>query len=354
MTLFERIYRSDFSIKLRHWEYWPFGILQAPFFFYWLWLSLKARSLFFFSASNPSIYTGGMLGESKKAALDLVPDLFKPKSILVKLPVTVDKVLADINKSGLTFPVIFKPDIGERGWLVRKIHNETEIAEYLSVVPTDFIVQEFLDLPLEFGVFYVRKPSEENGKVISITSKEMLTVVGNGVDTLAVLVYKNDRAKLQTERLAKIFALRWQTVIPKGEQVSLNTIGNHCLGTKFMNGSSLITDKLNASFDKLSKQVQGFYFGRYDLRCATLEDLENGSVKIMELNGCGAEPAHIYQPGFSLWQALVVLYRHWKVMYEISAENHKQGVPYISFAEARETYIRTKAIFSCKQSLTRE
>jgi hypothetical protein len=213
-------------------------------------------------------------------------------------------------------------------------------------VPTDFLIQEFLDLPLEFGVFYVRKPSQSTGQVISINAKEMLSVTGNGQDTLAKLVYRNDRARLQEERLQKIFNDRWNLIIPANEVVVLNTIGNHCLGTKFMNGNNLITPKLNASFDAISKQVNGFYFGRYDLRCASLTDLENGNVKIMELNGCGAEPAHIYQPGFSFWQALGVMYQHWKTLYEISVENHERGVPYITFADARKTYLRTKRIFN--------
>jgi hypothetical protein len=348
MSLFERIARSKFFIKLTNWEYWPFGILQAPFFLYWIWLSIKARSFFFFSASNPSIYSGGMLGESKKEALDLVPDEYKPKTILIRLPINSIQVLNAMKEVGLNFPVIFKPDIGERGFMVRKIHSEVEIEQYIAQVPTDFLVQEFLDLPLEFGVFYVRKPSDPTGKVVSINSKEMLTVTGNGKETLAELVYKNGRAYLQGERLQKIFADRWNSIALPNETIVLNSIGNHCLGTKFMNGNDLITSTLNDSFDILSKRVKGFYFGRYDLRCASLADLENGKVKIMELNGCGAEPAHIYQPGFSFWRALKVMYNHWRLLYEISVENHKRGVPYVTFAEARKTYLRTKKIFSTK------
>ena len=346
MTLIERIARSKFYIKLTNWEYWPFGILQAPIFVYWIWLSAKARSLFFFSASNPSIYSGGMLGESKKMALDLVPDEYKPLTILIRLPATVDQVLCAMVEAKLNLPVIFKPDLGERGFMVRKIHNENEIKKYLSEIPTDFLVQEFLDLPLEFGVFYARKPSETIGKVVSINSKEMLSVVGNGEDTLSQLVYKNSRAYLQDDRLRKIFTDQWNSIIPINETIELNSIGNHCLGTKFMNGKDLITPMLNDTFDILSKKVRGFYFGRYDLRCATLADLENGSFKIMELNGCGAEPAHIYQPGFSFWQALKVMFGHWRLLYEISVENHKSGVPYITFAEARKTYLRTRKIFN--------
>ena len=111
-----------------------------------------------------------------------------------------------------------------------------------------------------------------------------------------------------------------------------------------MNGNHLITEKLSSSFDRISKQVNGFYFGRYDLRCASLQDLANGNVKIVELNGCGAEPAHIYHPGSSLWKAIGVLITHWKNMYRISAENHKRGVPYLSLKEGREIYRKFKAL----------
>jgi len=343
MNFLERIYHSNFFIKLRHWEYWPFWVVQFPFFFYWLWLSIKARSLFFFSASNPGIFSGGMLGESKFEVLELLPDNLKAKSTLVKFPSSIHVVLSAVDAGNFKYPIIFKPDYGERGWMVRKIHNEQDAIQYLSEIKTDFLIQEFLELPLEFGVFYVRHPKEENGKIISITSKEMLAIIGNGEDTLQQMVLKNDRAKLQSGRLKQIFKDDWNKVVATGKTVELNSIGNHCLGTKFLNGNNLITEKLNASFDSLSKNIHGFYFGRYDLRCASLQDLENGNIKIMELNGCGAEPAHVYQPGFSIWEALGVFRQHWKSMYQISIENHKRGIPYLTLSDAVNNYKRIKA-----------
>ena len=344
MSFFERIYRSNFLIKMRHWEYWPFGIIQAPFVIYWLWLSLKARSFFFFSASNPSIFSGGMMGESKFEVLNMVPTELKPRAILIHVPTDLDSILSLIKNSGMNYPLIFKPDLGERGWMVRKIKNDKEANQYLLEIKTDFIIQQFLDLPLEFGVFYVRKPSQPEGRIISINSKEMLTVTGNGKTSLQELVFKNDRAKLQAGRLSKIFHDDWNRVIADGSVFELNSIGNHCLGTKFLNGNGLITSRMNESFDRISKQIPGFYFGRFDLRCSTPKDLENGRVMIMELNGCGSEPAHIYQPGYSLWSAMKVLYHHWKTMYEISVENHKMGTPYLSFSEARRNYVRVRSI----------
>lgn len=315
-------------------------------FVYWIWYALKERSLLYFSASNPSILTGGMMGESKFDVLNLVPEEVKPKTVLIKLPSSREQVLEEMNKNALTFPVIFKPDLGERGWMVRRINTEQEIDQYLTEIKIDFLIQVLVELPLEFGVYYVRFPSEENGFVNSIVVKEFLFIEGDGKKNIQQLILEKDRAKLQWKTLKEVYKDQLDEVLACGKRIELISIGNHCLGTKFLNGNHLITEKLSASFDTISKQVKDFYFGRYDLRCASLQDLENGNVKIVELNGCGAEPAHIYQPGSSLWDAIRVLITHWKNMYRISTENHRRGVPYLSLKEGREIYKKLKALKS--------
>ncbi|MEK6781727.1 MAG: hypothetical protein AABY93_08470 [Bacteroidota bacterium] len=346
MKFFHKFSYRHFFIKLTKWEYWPFGIIQAPIFLYWIMYALKERSLLYFSASNPGILTGGMMGESKFDVHNLVPDNVKPRTILIKFPATRKHVLEMMSKNAFTLPVIFKPDLGERGWMVRRITSELEIERYLKEIKIDFLIQELVDLPLEFGVYYVRFPSEEKGFVNSITAKEFLFIEGNGQKTIQQLILEKDRAMLQWETLKKTYKDRLDEVVEAGKRLELVSIGNHCLGTKFLNGNHLITEKLSASFDHISKQIPGFYFGRYDLRCASLEDLENGKVKIVELNGCGAEPAHIYQPGSSLREAFNVLITHWKNMYRISAENHKRGVPYLPLKEGRKIYKKFKALKS--------
>ncbi len=336
----------SFLIKLRSWEYWPFNIVHSPLYVYWLWLSLKARSFTFFSATNPGILMGGMFGESKADVMSLVPEAVKPMTLLIPFPTDREYVMDQLRRAGLTFPVIFKPDVGERGWRVRKISSENDIAEYLALCNVPFLVQAYVDLPLEFGVFYVRYPSESSGRVISIVGKEMLSVTGDGKKTLKALILAKDRARLQWEQLRFSHADRLDSVIPNGETVELVSIGNHCLGTKFLNANHLITERLNASFDSISKQIPGFFFGRYDLRAASEADLEAGRVVVLELNGCGAEPAHIYQPGFSLWEGLRVLFQHWSDIYRVSRENHQRGTPYIGFLEARQIYRRFKSLTS--------
>ncbi len=312
----------------------------------WIFYALRERSWFYFSASNPSILTGGMMGESKYEVLALVPEESKPKTILIKLPVSKEQIQREMNGAGLSFPVIFKPDLGERGWMVKKINSIDEGEKYAKEVRIDFLVQELVDLPLEFGVYYTRFPSEERGFVNSITGKEFLSVVGDGESSLQKLILKNDRAAIQWESLQEKYRSSLDSILPKGKKLELVSIGNHCLGTKFINSNHLITPKLSESFDKLSKNINGFYFGRFDLRCATVEDLQNGKVKIVELNGCGAEPAHIYHPNASLLKGIRDLITHWRNLYRVSRENHERGIPYLSYQEAKVIYRKVKALKS--------
>lgn len=334
--------RSKFFIKLTSWEYWPFGIVQFPIIIYYAWLSLRSRSFLFFSASNPGIAMGGMFGESKYDVLNKIPKQYLPKTILVSAPTAPHHVMEMVNQNKLQFPVIFKPDLGERGFMVKRIDNETDVETYLSTMKFNFLIQEHLDLPLEFGVFYVRFPGDQKGKVTSVVMKEMLTITGDGTSTLQELILSKDRARLQWNVLQKTFSNRLSEVLENGKILELVSIGNHCLGTTFLDGTHLINDKLSTTFDSLSKQIDGFYFGRFDLRCARVEDLYEGNYKVMELNGCGAEPAHIYHPGFPLRKALIVLFKHWRNIFEIARENVKRGASYTSFQEAKVYYRKFK------------
>jgi hypothetical protein len=141
----------------------------------------------------------------------------------------------------------------------------------------------------------------------------------------------------------QMYADRLREILPGGERLELVSIGNHCRGTKFLDGSHLITEELSDTFDAISKQIDGFYFGRFDLRCENVNDLYKGNVKVMELNGCGAEPAHIYHPGYSIHHALRVLFEHWRNIFIIARENTKRGITYTPFKEAVVYYKKFKA-----------
>lgn len=344
MDLLKSVWRSNLLIRCRSWEYWPFEIVYLPVFIYWFWLSFKAKSPLFFTASNPGIENGGMLGESKFKILTKIPDHLVPKTLYFSTSATVEEVMKQMKKAGLTFPVICKPDIGERGWKVQKIENDKELKKYVDNAGTAFLVQEYINLPLEAGVFYYRNPREKNGIVSSIVLKEMLAVKGDGKSTLQELIQNSDRAKLQWSLLKEKFADHLTRVLKEGEQMELVPIGNHCKGTKFLNGNRLINPQLIKSFDEISSKIDGFFYGRYDLRAQTIENLLQGRVKIMELNGAGAEPAHIYHPGASLREGWKVLLKHWYILFQISKENHALGTPYLSIKDGWTAYKQIKQL----------
>ncbi|ELR69975.1 hypothetical protein C900_04498 [Fulvivirga imtechensis AK7] len=249
-----------------------------------------------------------------------------------------------MDRIHLAFPIICKPDIGERGWMVQKVENENQLHSYIRQTSCAFLVQEYVDLPIEAGVFYYKSPGAKKGTVSSVVLKEMLTVTGDGHSTLQELIIRNDRAKLQWNPLKEKFNGKLTTILNAGEQMELVGIGNHCKGTKFLNGNYLINEKLTSTFDEISKNIEGFFFGRYDLRVKSIEDLYEGHIKIMELNGAGAEPAHIYHPGSSLRKAYHVLFQHWNILYEISRENHALGTPYLSLRDGWTIYRQLKQL----------
>ena len=333
-----RLRRQPFLIKLQSWEYWPYQLIYIPIYFYWLWLSLRARSLFFFSLANPAIPLGGLMGESKFAILQLFPEELIPKTVLIRSATPLASVLLQIEAKGISFPLIAKPDIGERGFLVEKIATPQQLLEYIFAHRVDIIVQEYIDFPEEISVLYYRFPEQAQGHITSVTLKEFLQVRGDGHSTLQQLILDYPRALLQWERLSREYCDRMQEVIPAGEVLILVPIGNHSRGATFLNGNHLIDEALVAAFDQISHRVEGIYFGRFDLRCKNIGSLRRGEdFCILELNGVKAEPTHIYEPGYSIWKAYSFLFRQWKIIYQLSRANRRRGYEFMTLREVVET-----------------
>ena len=291
--------RSPFFIRLLHWEYWPFNLIYTPVAVYFLWLMLRARSFFFFSASNPTIETGGMFGESKWDIFKLLPGNLYPSTILVPENANPDAVKKQMQAANIQYPAIAKPNRGERGWMVRKICNDAQLVDYLQQVKAEFLIQTCVDLPIELSVFYYRYPNKPKGMISSVTLKEMLNVTGNGRSTLLELIKAYPRALLQLPVLEIELKQQLNAVPEKGEKIELVPFGNHSRGSKFMDACYMIDEKMTNVFDDISRQIPGFYFGRYDIRCSSIEAMKEGKdIQILELNGAGASPPIFISPAF--------------------------------------------------------
>ncbi|MCB9231871.1 MAG: hypothetical protein H6581_09425 [Bacteroidia bacterium] len=337
-TLWEKIRKSEFYVRWSSWEYWPIYIANIPVVLIWLYYALRSRSLFFFSRANPAIETGGVLGESKIKILDQVPPNWKPLTHFARTGTTAQQIGFWMENQNLNFPIICKPNVGERGFKIAKIESITELEAYVAQANYDFLVQEFVGLPIELSIMHHRFPDQEKGAITSVCIKEFLSVTGNGRSSVRELMADYPRAMLQLERIEREKPALMAQIPALGEKIHLEPIGNHCRGTTFLNGNHLISPQLTETFDRINKSLQGIYFCRYDLKCNTLEELKRGeNLKILEINGVAGEPAHIYDPGYSMIQAYKDIYYNWGIIFRICREQARKGVPAMTWAEARQS-----------------
>ncbi len=335
-TWWDNFKDSNFYLRLTHWEYWPMSVANVPLVMSWAWFALRAGRPFFFSAVNPAIETGGLWGESKFNILKRIPSSHVPPTVFVKQGTDFDEILEKMKDIGLTWPVIAKPDVGERGLLVSIINSEAELRKYISRCPADFLIQKFVDLPLELAVMYHRFPGRESGSVTSVCVKETLKVTGDGHTPVAGLMKKNPRARLQLPRFGMQHPELLSKIPAPGETLELEPIGNHCRGTRFLNGNHHIDTALTAVFDAVARQMEGIHYGRFDLKCRSVEDLRKGDgFMVMEFNGIGAEPAHIYDPDYPIRLKYRDIHLHWRTIYHIYKVQARRGAESMGFGEMR-------------------
>jgi len=314
-------------VKLFNYEYWTWWVFFLPVVPYWAYLALRNRSLTYFTTVNPCIPDGGVFGESKMDILNQIAPHYLPASLFVPLHQPFEWVLETLKNRSVSFPLVAKPDVGGRGFRVERMDTQQALQTYLAAAIMPVILQEFVDYELELGVMYARLPGQPKGRVTSITQKEFLTVTGDGRSTIGELLAQSTRAQMAMGELRKRINGQWNVVVPARTTRLVQPIGNHCLGTKFLNANYLINSQLSQVFDNIALPITGFYYGRFDLKVSNLADLYAGrNIKIMELNGATSEPGHIYDPSYRLWKAYRDVMQHMKIVADISAANRKLGV----------------------------
>ncbi|MEM9388281.1 MAG: VTT domain-containing protein [Pseudomonadota bacterium] len=320
------------------WEFWPPWLFYPPIVLYILFLGLRHRGLTVFTAANPAMPAGGFVGESKADILNglgvdhphALPAALLPDGEASARAAFVERFA---EEHSLEFPLVLKPDAGERGRDVAILHNQQAVLEYLMEHPLPTLVQAFAP-GHEFGVFYYRHPNESRGHILAITDKRPVHITGDGKRRLETLILDHPRAVFMAPHFLKAHAKRLDEIPDPGEEVALVEVGTHCLGCLFLDGSALHTPALERAIDALSQRYDGFYFGRYDIRTPSLTDFADGhNFKVIELNGVTSEATSIYDPGNSLLEAYRVLMRQWRLAFEIGVANRARGKRPTSIAE---------------------
>jgi len=344
MNPWQRILHKPFFIRLLYWEYWSMTAVYALIYPVFLWLCIRCGWKFFFTAANPKIRYGGFLMESKKEIYDTLPQGLYPPTILVRAGTGIPEILEQIKRLNLSFPLIAKPDIGMRGLAAKRLDTEDELIKTAPKFEIDFLIQEFIPYKNEVGIFYYRYPGQPKGSVSGIVGKEFLSITGDGKSSLRQLLQRDRRFILQLDSLQEEYGDKLDRILLDKENEVLIPYGNHARGSKFLDYSYLIDDDIITLIDNISRQVPDFFYGRLDLRYNNWEELKQGkNFSIIELNGAGSEPTHIYDPRHSLFFAWKEIIRHWIILWQISRKNHQLGFPYMSFREGFKMFRANRA-----------
>lgn len=324
-------------VRLSRWEFWPPWAAYAPVMCYVLGLAARHRSLTVFTAANPAIPAGGFIGESK---IDILRGL-GPASVARSLfldgtlpaPLKIARVDAFLSSLDRRLPIVVKPDQGQRGSGVIVARTREALHARLAHTSVDTIVQEYVP-GLEFGVFYVRRPGEPRGRILSITEKRLPSVTGDGRSTLEELILKDPDTIGMARFHLRQHADRVREVPLLTQVVSLGDCASHCRGARFYDAGALLTPALERAIDDIAAPFHGFCFGRFDLRVPSREAFRRGEdLTILELNGVTSEVTHIYDPGLSVIEAYRALCGQWRLAFDIGAENEARGARVWSLAE---------------------
>ncbi|MCW9708299.1 alpha/beta fold hydrolase [Fodinibius salsisoli] len=315
--------------RLTRWQYWSLFLLYIPISCYIFYLGIKHRCVTLFTLANPEIPDGGFVGESKSAILSKFDDqyvgAFKLLHVDEKAESRIQQACSFMEEYERSFPVVLKPDIGQRGKGVRIVRSKEELKEYIQQTKTDLIIQEFIG-GQEYGIFYYRFPNAAKGKIFSITTKNLVYVQGDGQRTMEELILDDDTAVTLAKYHLKQHEERLYDVPEKGEQVNVVELGTHARGAVFEEGEVLKTKVLERKLNEICNHTSGFYFGRLDLKAPTEEKLKRGEgLKVIEVNGVTSESTNIYDNEYSFFKGIGILCKQWKVAFEIGNQHRRQG-----------------------------
>jgi membrane protein DedA with SNARE-associated domain len=320
-----------FAWRRTPWEFWPMWLFYAPLLPWLGLLAMRFKGFSTITAANPGIADGGTVGESKYDILmALEPGAIVPSALIARGEVgtrlaVLDDVMAE---RGWNWPLVLKPDVGQRGLGVRLVRTPGEAADYLRRHGGPTLAQPYHRGPFEAGVFYCRWPHEPRGRIFSITDKHFPAVVGDGRSSIAALIGAHPRYRRQASMFLERLGTRAAERPAAGETVPLGIAGNHAQGAMFTNGWHLWTAALEARVDAVARSLPGFCIGRFDVRYSDVEAFKAGTdLAIVELNGATAESTDIYDPANTLLGAYRRLFEQWWLVFAIGAANRSAGAP---------------------------
>jgi|TARA_B110000967_G_scaffold105515_1_gene108244 hypothetical protein len=288
---------------------------------------------------------GGAFLSSKQHYLKTIPDLWKPITMLVSDLDDFESIKKQLEGMKLNFPLIVKPDMGERGKNVEKLDSLNELKTYLSTINQSVLIQEYIDYPIELGILFYWDTNRAP-QISSIGTKDFCKLIGDGTRTLKTLVNANHRIAHRKSILENRFKTQWNQIIPKGEAVLVEPIGNHNRGTTFLDARHHYSKEMLEWVVSCVQHLPGFDYGRVDLKIENWNSFKTKTgIKILEINGVNSEPIHIYDPNFSIWNAYKAIFKHMHIIYQLSRQklnNQSQTLTLFEFISGARMVLNEK------------
>lgn len=314
-------------------ERMPKWLICIPLTLQWFWLALRYQSLTLPTIANPAITAGGLVGEGKLEYFDGMGSMALSATapycaVSTHKRHTGEELRETMRSAGLVFPVIAKPDLGLCGYGVRLLANRNELRDYLQAFPSHetVVLQQYLPQEGEAGIFYIRDPDAEAGRIIGLALRYFPRVVGDGKRTIAELIAADPRAQRLLQSPRHQTSYNPTRVPPPGEVVRLATIGSTRVGGLYRDGAAHITPQLTRAIDAIARDMPTFYFGRFDVRFDTLQDLSAGrAFSIMEVNGAGSEAIQAWDPETGVVAGFKMIFKKQSILFAIGNAMRRKG-----------------------------
>ena len=330
----------------------PKWVIVIPLVVQWLWLSLRYRALALPSAANPAITSGGLVGEGKmeyfaSMGAKALAVTATSAAFVVEHRHTDAAAIACMSRAGLGYPLIAKPDLGLCGFGVCRINTAVELAAYLATFPSGerVVLQAYVPFEGEAGIFYVRMPGEEKGHLLGLALRYFPRVTGDGESSIATLIARDPRLQRLVRDALHRPTYDSDYVPAAGEIVRLATIGSTRVGGLYRDGQALITPALTAVVDTIARDMQHFYFGRFDVRYESEALLASGQgFTIIEVNGAGSEAIEAWDPETAPLAAFGKIFRKQALLFKIAAANRRRGFMPMSLKALARLHFRQQAL----------
>lgn len=321
--------------------FWHGVLIYLPAVLYYLWLAIRFRSLTLPGLSHlvghpgvgarhvpPAGAEPVLMMRLAEAAPGVVPRHLVYTSRGEGRAAEFARVIRELSAADIGFPLVARPMAGFLRDRTVWVMGPAALRRLVGLVPAgeSLLLQAPSHYPLAAEVVYYRLPTEESGRILSITFKTFPSIVGDGVSTIGQLIDANPEARLVREDLRRRHRRRLGRVLRRGVEFPLTGGITAEDGILFRDGTAMGTPALTERLGALCELLPGVYFARFELRYQSLERLLEGhDFHVVALGGPSAGDGRLRDSRTTLAECYKILFELFEILFLIGEQNRQRG-----------------------------